>query len=54
MEDQGIIKKFINTTYSGSYIGVEEEGEVQSGDDFKLIEESTNQLSLAEVFSYLY
>ena len=54
MGDQGIIKKFINTTYSGIYIGVDEEGEVQMGDKFRLLEESNNQLSVAEVFNYLY
>ena len=52
--DQGIIKKFINTTFSGSYIGVEEEGVIQSGDNFELLEESNNHLSVAEVFGYLY
>ncbi|MCP4457587.1 MAG: MOSC domain-containing protein [Cytophagales bacterium] len=50
MGDQGILKKFINTTFCGSYIGVLEEGEVNAGDEFILLEESPNELSIAEVF----
>lgn len=54
MGDQGIIKKFINTTFCGSYIGVLEEGEVQSGDEFILHEESPNQLSVGDAFQMIY
>ncbi len=54
MGDQGIIKKFINSTFSGSYIGIIEEGEVQVGDVFELLEENPNQLSIAEVFQSTY
>jgi len=54
MGDQGILKKFINTTFCGSYVRVIEEGEVQTGDEFILQEESSNKLSVAEVFALIY
>ncbi|MCV9387053.1 MOSC domain-containing protein [Reichenbachiella ulvae] len=52
--DQGILKKFIQTTYSGSYLRVLEEGEVKVGDTFELIEPIKNGLSIADVFYLLY
>jgi len=54
MGDQGIIKKFINNTFCGSYTGVLEEGEVQTGDEFILLAESPNQLSVADAFKMIY
>ncbi len=54
MGDQGIIKKFIDTTFCGSYVAVLEEGDVENGDEFILLEENPNKLSIAEVFVMIY
>lgn len=48
---QKIVKQFLNTSFSGIYFRVLQEGEVKKDDEFILIESDENSLSLAEVFS---
>lgn len=52
--DQGVLKKFINSTYSGVYIRVIEPGEVSVGDEFLLLEEPKQGLTIAEVYELTY
>lgn len=49
-KDQQIIKQFWNSTKCGLYFRVLERGQVAVGDEFILIEKSTNSPSIAEVF----
>ncbi len=48
--NQKVIKEFLNTSYSGFYVRILQEGEVKAGDQLILIEESNNP-SIAEIFS---
>lgn len=48
---QKIVKQFLNTTFSGIYFRVLQEGETKKGDEFILIKTNENSLTLAEVFS---
>lgn len=54
MGDQGMIQKFIDSTFCGSYVGVLEDGHVDNGDEFVLLEENPNKLSIADVFKMIY
>jgi MOSC domain-containing protein YiiM len=54
MGDQRIIRKFINTPFSGSYVAVKHQGDVKMGDEPVLINSTDNQLSVAEVFHLIY
>ena len=49
--DQSIIKQFWNTTKSGVYFRILETGIIATGDEFVLIEKSTNSPSIADVFT---
>ena len=51
---QSIIKKFINTTYSGVYVRVLKNGWVKPEDAMELILEKPENPSIAEVFYCLY
>lgn len=53
-EDQGVLKKFVNSTYSGVYVRVLEAGRVKVGDSFELIAQADNRLSIAEVYQLIY
>lgn len=53
-EDQGVLKKFVNSTYSGVYIRVIEPGDVKVGDEFVLLEEPKQGLTIAEVYELTY
>ena len=51
---QNILKEFIKHGYPGTYIRVLQEGEVKTGDTFKLIERDKNSLTTAEFFHLLF
>ncbi|UXP30749.1 MOSC domain-containing protein [Reichenbachiella agarivorans] len=53
-DDQGILKKFVNSTFSGVYVRVLEVGEVSVGDTFELIESVEQGLSIAEIYGLIY
>lgn len=48
---QKIVKQFINTSYTGIYFRVLQEGDVKEGDELILIETDENSMTLATVFS---
>lgn len=49
--DQSIVKQFWNTTKSGVYFRILKTGKIATGDEFVLIEKSTNSPSIADVFT---
>jgi len=49
--DQSIVKQFWNTTKSGVYFRILKTGKIATGDEFVLIEKSTNSSSIADVFT---
>lgn len=53
-EDPGVLRKFIAQSYSGIYVRIITEGEVNSGDALKLVKREGNGLSVADVFQLLY
>lgn len=52
--DQEVLRHFINDTRSGVYFKVLEQGEVKTGDEFRLIKEDDAGLSVAQIFQILY
>ncbi|UTW61705.1 MOSC domain-containing protein [bacterium SCSIO 12741] len=52
--DQGVLKEFINQSYSGIYVRVLKPGEVSTGDELQLIERAENSVTVADVFRMLY
>ncbi|CAZ94684.1 MOSC domain-containing protein [Zobellia galactanivorans] len=52
--DQGILKKYIDYGYPGTYVRILEEGEVRKGEQFILIEQSTNELTVKDFFQLLF
>jgi MOSC domain-containing protein YiiM len=52
--DQGIIQKFVDHGYPGSYVAVLEPGWVRPGDNMVLIEAASDQISIAEFFKLWY
>tara|TARA_R110001592_G_scaffold359998_1_gene667693 strand:- start:4096 stop:4716 length:621 start_codon:yes stop_codon:yes gene_type:complete len=50
---QKILKDFIQSSYSGFYVRILQEGEVKVGDELLLIERNPNDLSVEDVFSLL-
>jgi MOSC domain-containing protein YiiM len=48
---QKIVKQFLNTTFSGIYFRVLQEGKVKKDDEFIRIKSNKNSLTLAQVFS---
>ena len=52
--NQGIIKQFTDSIYSGVYLAVLESGEVQKGDTFQLVELPNVKLSIADVYRLLF
>lgn len=52
-ETQAILKTFVNELFCGVYFRVTEEGEVNVGDELKLIEEK-REISITEVYQLLY
>jgi MOSC domain-containing protein YiiM len=51
---QEVLKQFIDHGFPGTYVRVVEEGSVQNGDHFKLIEKVKNSLSIWDFFALLY
>ena len=51
---QKVLKQFIEHGYPGTYLRVLEEGYVTKGDDFILIEEAKNSLSIHQFFNLLF
>lgn len=51
--NQKILKDFIQSSYSGFYVRILQEGEVKKGDTLELIERNPNDLSIEDVFSLL-
>ena len=54
METQTILKQFINTTYSGVYVRVLQNGLVKAGDSLELINAQPNAPTIADAFYCLY
>ena len=54
MGTQAILKQFINTTYSGSYVRVIESGLVKKGDELILIREASTSPTILDIFETLY
>ncbi len=53
-EDQGIIKKFVDHGYPGTYISVFEQGWVRPGDRMELLEDNSSRISIADFFRLWY
>ncbi len=49
--NQKIVKQFLNTTFTGFYFRVMQEGTISKGDEIQLIKKAENSMTLAEVFS---
>lgn len=52
-ENQKILKDFIQSSYSGFYVRVIQEGFVKVGDELKLLKRNPNDISVEDVFSLL-
>ncbi len=53
-ETENVLKQFIEHGYSGTYVRVIEEGEVKSGDTFKLVEQAKDSISIFQFFELIY
>lgn len=51
---QQILKEFIVQNHPGTYVKILEEGEVGMGDEFKLIQESENTLTVQEFYELMF
>lgn len=49
-----VLQQFINHGYSGTYVRVLEEGEVKTGDAFKLIDQVKDSISIFQLFELLF
>nr|WP_299383910.1 MOSC domain-containing protein [Allomuricauda sp.] len=52
--DQGILKEFIDHGFPGTYVRVLEVGQVAVGDEFELVEESSNGLTTQQFYQLLF
>ncbi len=52
--DQNILKHYIEHRYPGTYVKVLEEGTVQQGDVFHLIEQSANPLTVNQFYDLMF
>ena len=52
--DQGIIKPFIKSGHSGTYVRVLEEGRVHIGDELQLVERNEEAITIRDLFWLLY
>ena len=50
----GIIKKFLEANYTGFYVKVVKEGELQSGDEIDLVQKDDYDLTVAEMAALYY
>ena len=53
-ENKGVLQQFIDHGHSGTYVRVLEEGNVKTGDTFKLIEPAKDSVSIFHFFELLY
>lgn len=53
-EDQGIIKKYIDHQYPGTYVRILEQGKVHLNDPLILVEQSTNTLTINQFYELLF
>jgi len=51
---EDVLQQFIEHGYSGTYVRVLEEGDVKTGDTFKLVKPAENSLSIFQFFELLY
>ncbi|MCF8278093.1 MAG: MOSC domain-containing protein [Flavobacteriales bacterium] len=51
---QSVLKKFINSSYSGVYFRVVKPGSVAVGDEFQLLSEQIDSPTIAEVYLLMY
>lgn len=51
---EDVLHQFIEHGYSGSYVRVLEEGEVKTGDHFKLVEHTKESITIFQFFELLY
>ncbi|UZR97212.1 MOSC domain-containing protein [Chondrinema litorale] len=49
-----VIKQFIEHGFGGTYLSILEEGEVNIGDSFTLVERAKNSLTVAELFELVF
>ncbi|WP_296382012.1 MOSC domain-containing protein [Winogradskyella sp.] len=49
-----VLQQFITHGYSGTYVRVIEEGDVKTGDNFKLIERAKDSITIFQFFKLLY
>jgi len=54
MKTQKILRQFINTTYSGTYVRVLQSGLVKAGDTLELIKQAEQEPTVADAFYCLY
>ena len=52
--DQKILKKFITHNHPGTYVKILEEGAVKAGDEMKLVESSTNALTVQQFYELMF
>lgn len=53
-DDPSILKKFILHRRPGTYARILEEGEVQKGDEFQLVEQSKNTLTVQQFYELMF
>ena len=51
---EDVLQQFIEHGYSGTYVRVLEEGDVKTGDTFKLVKPAENSLSIFQFFELLF
>jgi MOSC domain-containing protein YiiM len=51
---EDVLQQFIDHGYPGTYVSVLEQGEVKTGDTFKLIKQVKNSISIYQLFELLY
>lgn len=51
---EAVLQQFIDHGYSGTYVRVLEEGEVKTGDNFKLVEPAKDSITTFQFFELLY
>jgi len=52
--NQEVLKQFINHGHPGTYVRVLEEGVVNTGDTFELVEQAINSVTIYEFFKLLF
>jgi MOSC domain-containing protein YiiM len=52
--DQGVIKRFVEHGFGGSYLSILEEGAVQTGDQFELLERQPSTISVSDLFRLVF